>query len=139
MILYFQVHAVASVNPEKLGGAIEMAERFNLRIQTIEDPITADSVKRLISFWDPVGDMGEFLSGIVVKTKSDYLRAANALGIAEADALKKLSSWSVFHLPDSQGYPVQVSYETYFDPDDSGATDAGGSRTTLDTSAGLTA
>lgn len=101
-----------------------------MTIESIEKKLTSSGVDfRVLKhewFREDGGDMGEFLSGIVVKTKSDYLRAANALGIAEADALKKLSSWSVFHLPDSQGYPVQVSYETYFDPDDSGATDAGG-------------
>lgn len=59
VILYFQAHAVATVNPDKLAGAVEMAERFNLRIQRIDDPMTADSVKRLISFWDPIGAIVE--------------------------------------------------------------------------------
>jgi len=91
-------------------------------------PFAEDDFRTLKREWfhEDGGDMGEFLSGVVVKTKVDHLRAATALGVAKADSLQKLSPWSVFHLPDCEGYPVQVSYETHFDPDDSGPTDSGG-------------
>ena len=74
-------------------------------------------------FRDVGGDMGEFLSGIAVETEDDYMRVAKALGIPEEEALQKLSSWSDSHLPDLEGYPIQVSYETHFDPNDSDPTD----------------
>lgn len=59
VVLYFQTQSISSSNPEKLAGVIEMAERFNLLIQTINDPVTADNVNRLISFWDPIGAIVE--------------------------------------------------------------------------------
>lgn len=59
VVLYFQTQSISSSNPEKLAGVIEMAERFNLLIQTINDPVTADNVHRLISFWDPIGAIVE--------------------------------------------------------------------------------
>lgn len=55
VVLYFQTQSIASSNPEKLAGVIEMAEHFNLHIQTINDPVTVDNVNRLISFWSPIG------------------------------------------------------------------------------------
>lgn len=59
VILYFQTPAAASKIPDKLAGAVEMAERYNLRIQTIDDVLTAESVRRLVEFWNPIGAIVE--------------------------------------------------------------------------------
>ena len=76
-------------------------------------------------FREDGGDMGEFLSGIVVGSEDDYYRAASALGVSRDDADEKLRSWSCFHIPELEGYPVRVSYETHFDKDDPDPTDSG--------------
>lgn len=83
------------------------------------------SVLRGAWFREDGGEMGEYLSGIVVDSREDYLRAAVALGVGESVALGKLRSWSCFHLPDLEGYPISVSFETHFDRGDGEPTDSG--------------
>ena len=59
IVLFFQSALEASYLPEKLAGAIEIAEKFDCRIQSIEEPPTAESVKKLIAFWKPYGAIVE--------------------------------------------------------------------------------
>ena len=71
------------------------------------------------------GDVGEYLTGIVVNSEEEYYAAAVALGVTREKATRMLNSWSTFHLPDIEGYPISASFTAYFDSEDDNPTDEG--------------
>lgn len=105
VILYFHANAIADENPDNLVGAIEMAERFNLRIQTIEDPMTADSVSRLVSFWDPIGAIVE----CGVRTKTVNSKIFGRLPVVFLNAKSGKPSDNVFYIRHDSGKTGQAA------------------------------